>query len=120
VRRVLGVDPGSAATGWALVRSEGNRYCLEELGVIRMRGDDRPRRLAELERRFSELLERLRPVRLGEIEDPNRIGTVVGAVTGADTTIVNLTVKPFRIVVAGINRTDRLAGGIIAMLAEHR
>lgn len=61
MRRVLGVDPGSAATGWALVRSEGNRYCLEELGVIRMRGDDRPRRLAELERRFSELLERLRP-----------------------------------------------------------
>jgi crossover junction endodeoxyribonuclease RuvC len=58
---VLGVDPGSAATGWALVCSEGSRYRLEELGVIRTRGDDRPRRLAGLERRLSALLERLRP-----------------------------------------------------------
>ena len=60
-RRVLGVDPGSAATGWALVMAEGNRYRLEERGVLRPRGPDRAARLADLDRRFCELLERLAP-----------------------------------------------------------
>ena len=27
--RVLGVDPGSSATGWALVAAEGNRFTHE-------------------------------------------------------------------------------------------
>ncbi len=30
--RVLGIDPGSRATGWALVIAEGNRYQLETCG----------------------------------------------------------------------------------------
>jgi len=60
-RRVLGVDPGSSATGWALVVAEGNRYRLEAAGVVRPKGGDRVARLADLERRFAELLERLRP-----------------------------------------------------------
>jgi len=60
-RRVLGVDPGSAATGWALVIAEGNRYRLEERGVLRPRGHDRAHRLADLDRRFSDLLARLTP-----------------------------------------------------------
>jgi Holliday junction resolvasome RuvABC endonuclease subunit len=42
--RVLGVDPGSSATGWALVVAEGNRYRLEATGVVRPKGDDRPGR----------------------------------------------------------------------------
>jgi crossover junction endodeoxyribonuclease RuvC len=60
-RRVLGVDPGSSATGWALVVAEGNRYRLEAAGVVRPKGGDRVARLANLERRFAELLEGLRP-----------------------------------------------------------
>jgi crossover junction endodeoxyribonuclease RuvC len=51
--RVLGVDPGSAATGWALVTAEGNRYQVEEHGVVRARGGARAARLADLQRRFS-------------------------------------------------------------------
>lgn len=60
-RRVLGVDPGSAATGWALVVAEGNRYHLEERGVLRPHGRDRAGRLADLDRRFSDLVARLVP-----------------------------------------------------------
>jgi crossover junction endodeoxyribonuclease RuvC len=59
--RVLGVDPGSAATGWALVVAEGNRYHLEATGVVRAKGDDRATRLADLQRRFTDVLERVAP-----------------------------------------------------------
>ena len=59
--RVLGVDPGSAATGWALVVAEGNRYHLEATGVVRAKGDDRATRLADLERRFTDVVEQVAP-----------------------------------------------------------
>ncbi len=59
--RVLGVDPGSAATGWALVSGEGNRFSLQEYGVIRTGPGDRPARLAVLDRRFTAVVERLMP-----------------------------------------------------------
>ena len=54
--RVLGVDPGSSATGWALVIAEGNRYRFEKAGVIRPRGKQRHARLADLQRRFAEVV----------------------------------------------------------------
>ncbi len=59
--RVLGVDPGSSATGWALVVAEGNRHRLEEHGVVRARGDDRAARLADLDQRFRAIVARLTP-----------------------------------------------------------
>ncbi len=46
--RVLGVDPGSAATGWALVEAEGNRYRLAAAGVVRTPPGERAERLARL------------------------------------------------------------------------
>ena len=54
--RVLGVDPGSRATGWALVVAEGNRYRLEAAGVVRPRGDVREQRLADLHRAMREVV----------------------------------------------------------------
>jgi len=59
--RVLGVDPGTRATGWALVIAEGNRARLEGAGVVRPRGDDHAGRLADLDRRFSGLVAELAP-----------------------------------------------------------
>jgi crossover junction endodeoxyribonuclease RuvC len=59
--RVLGVDPGSRATGWALVIADGNRYRLEESGVVRPQGKDRHQRLADLQRRFAEVVTDLAP-----------------------------------------------------------
>jgi crossover junction endodeoxyribonuclease RuvC len=59
--RVLGIDPGSSATGWALVVAEGNRYRLEDHGVVRARGDGRASRLADLDRRLGEVLDRVAP-----------------------------------------------------------
>lgn len=59
--RVLGVDPGSRATGWALVVAEGNRPRLESCGVLRSKGEDHAVRLADLDRQFSALLHDLGP-----------------------------------------------------------
>jgi crossover junction endodeoxyribonuclease RuvC len=59
--RVLGIDPGSRATGWALVIAEGNRYRLEASGVLRPRGNDRERRLADLHRAMAEVVEECSP-----------------------------------------------------------
>jgi crossover junction endodeoxyribonuclease RuvC len=59
--RVLGVDPGTRATGWALVVAEGNRVRLECAGVVRPRGDDHAGRLADLDGRFSALVAELIP-----------------------------------------------------------
>ncbi len=61
MRSVLGVDPGSAATGWALVKAAGNCYELFDSGVIRPKGDDRPSRLADLDCKLSGLVQRLAP-----------------------------------------------------------
>lgn len=59
--RVLGVDPGSAATGWALIRADGNRRQLESHGVVRPRGRERAERLADLDRRFSAVVSDIAP-----------------------------------------------------------
>lgn len=59
--RVLGIDPGSRATGWALLIAEGNRYHLEKCGVVRPSGKQRPDRLADLQRRLSEVVDELTP-----------------------------------------------------------
>ena len=59
--RVIGVDPGSAATGWALVTSRGNAYSLEDSGVIRTGSGERSQRLARLDRSLEEIVARLEP-----------------------------------------------------------
>jgi crossover junction endodeoxyribonuclease RuvC len=59
--RILGVDPGSAAAGWAVVASSGRHHQLEESGVIRSRGQGRADRLADLDRRLADLVARLAP-----------------------------------------------------------
>lgn len=60
--RALGVDPGSSATGWALVTAAGSRLQLEGAGVIRPKGDDRATRLADLDRRLSAVVARHEPL----------------------------------------------------------
>jgi crossover junction endodeoxyribonuclease RuvC len=59
--RVLGIDPGSRTTGWALVVTEGNRYRLETAGVVRPRGASRHARLADLQQRLVAVIADLNP-----------------------------------------------------------
>ncbi len=59
--RVLGVDPGSSATGWAVLESEGNRVSLAGSGVVRTGTGPRARRLGRLAERFEEVVDRWAP-----------------------------------------------------------
>ena len=59
---VLGIDPGTASTGYGLVRSAGSRLHALELGVIATRaGVPQERRLADIHARVGELLDGYEP-----------------------------------------------------------
>jgi crossover junction endodeoxyribonuclease RuvC len=59
---VLGIDPGTASTGYGLVRSEGSRLQALQDGVIRTApGVPLERRLAEIHARVAELLDTHEP-----------------------------------------------------------
>ena len=53
MRRTLGVDPGSSATGWAVLEVEGSTVTLVAHGVIRPKGASRAARLADLDHRLA-------------------------------------------------------------------
>jgi len=59
--RVLGVDPGSRATGWALIVAQGNRTHLESFGTVRPKGASHASRLADLDRRFTAIVTETAP-----------------------------------------------------------
>ena len=69
MRWVLGIDPGSAATGWALVGREGSHYSMNAAGVIRPKGPTRTARLGDLFIRLEELLKKYTP-REAAVETP--------------------------------------------------
>lgn len=60
--RVLGIDPGTAVTGYGVVRREGTLVALTECGVLRTRPrDPLPARLAEIYEGVRELIARHQP-----------------------------------------------------------
>ncbi|MBI1391102.1 MAG: crossover junction endodeoxyribonuclease RuvC [Alphaproteobacteria bacterium] len=61
-RRILGIDPGANATGWAALDVHGARLRFVEAGVIRaQRGAGRPQRLAAIHAALLDILDRLAP-----------------------------------------------------------
>jgi crossover junction endodeoxyribonuclease RuvC len=59
---VLGIDPGTASTGYGVVQSEGSRLRALCSGVIQTRaGVPLERRLAEIHAGIGELLDRFGP-----------------------------------------------------------
>jgi crossover junction endodeoxyribonuclease RuvC len=59
--RILGIDPGSNATGYGVVFIEGSRLCRVGGGTIRTRGDSLGARLAHLQRELERLIGELAP-----------------------------------------------------------
>jgi len=59
---ILGIDPGTAITGYGLVEAEGNRLIPVEYGALRTKaGDDTAARLSDLHRHLCALLKAARP-----------------------------------------------------------
>ncbi|NWG71476.1 MAG: crossover junction endodeoxyribonuclease RuvC [Parvularculaceae bacterium] len=62
VIRILGVDPGSAATGWGVIDCAGPRLAFVAAGVIRpKRAAARAEKLAHIFRELARLIEEHRP-----------------------------------------------------------
>ena len=59
--RVLGIDPGSLATGYGVVQIEGSRMRRVAGGTIRTRGDTLADRLAQLQRELVRAIDELAP-----------------------------------------------------------
>lgn len=60
--RVLGIDPGTAATGYGIVEKQGRRYRLLECGVVRTSPDEALSvRLATIHAGVLEVIERHEP-----------------------------------------------------------
>ena len=58
----LGIDPGTATTGFGLVREENDQYALEDCGVICTPANEpMPRRLLQIHRDLSGLIARWKP-----------------------------------------------------------
>lgn len=59
---ILGVDPGTAATGYGVVRGDGGRFQLVECGVVRTdAAEPLERRLAEIFDGLGEVIKRYQP-----------------------------------------------------------
>jgi crossover junction endodeoxyribonuclease RuvC len=66
---ILGIDPGTALTGFGVVAAEGSRITLIECGVIRTRaGRPLPARIRDIYEGIVELIERHQPTAVS-IED---------------------------------------------------
>jgi crossover junction endodeoxyribonuclease RuvC len=62
VVRILGIDPGSQATGFGAIDSDGHRHTLVEHGVIRTPASySFPQKLHFIHQRLVEVLDRSRP-----------------------------------------------------------
>jgi crossover junction endodeoxyribonuclease RuvC len=59
--RILGIDPGSIATGWGIVESEGSALRHVASGVLRPPGSEAARRLARIQLELSELVREFAP-----------------------------------------------------------
>jgi crossover junction endodeoxyribonuclease RuvC len=58
---VLGIDPGSQATGWGLVKNEGGKLRFVACGVVRCREKPMHQRLAGLLRKLHAIIKEHRP-----------------------------------------------------------
>lgn len=59
--RILGIDPGSSITGYAVIEAEGRHYRYIDSGCIRLAQHDMPVRLMMIHQGIDELIKQFRP-----------------------------------------------------------
>jgi len=88
--RVIGVDPGTVATGWGVVDEVGGRLCFVAGGVVRPRGT-LPQRLGHISVELERVLAEFRPNVLSleksfvgdNVQTALRLGEARGAILAA-------------------------------------
>ena len=62
IRRILGIDPGLASTGWGIIDFKANRYRLVKYGVVETNADEpHGQRLMAIYNRLVAVIEEFRP-----------------------------------------------------------
>lgn len=64
MRRILGIDPGSRATGFGVIESDGIRSQHIASGCIRVAGDDFAQRLGQIYRELTEIVAEFKPTEM--------------------------------------------------------
>src|SRR5437763_15072045 len=102
--------------------SNGNIQILRELNRIRRAFFSKRREvfLIDVEGAGDFLFADRPLVVIEKIETPNLERTIVRAITRADTAVVRHNVQPVFAVNGGVDRANRLARGVLAVLAHHR
>jgi len=59
--RILGIDPGSRITGYAVIDSDGNKSIHVTHGCIKIKSDDFPSRLGEIFQGISQIIKEFSP-----------------------------------------------------------
>lgn len=116
--RVVGVDPGTIATGWGVIDGERERLRFVAGGVVRARGE-LPQRLAEIHRVISEVIAEYLPgvlsleksfvgdnvqsaLRLGEAR-----GAILAAAASANVAVAEYSPAEIKLAVAGGGRATK-------------
>lgn len=118
--RILGIDPGSRATGYGVIESDGQRARALDHGVIRVPGDESlARRLALLHRGLLEVVERTGPteVAIEEVFTARNArsalvlgharGVLLLAASSADCEIYEYNTRAVKKAVAGYGQADK-------------
>ncbi len=63
--RILGIDPGSRCTGYAVIDSDGFRHRYLDSGYIKVKGETFPQRLSDIFTRISLVIEQWQPTSAG-------------------------------------------------------
>lgn len=133
---ILGVDPGSRATGWGAIRCDGPEVRLVEAGTLTPpAADPLPRRLAALAAGIGEIADRLRPA-TAVLESPfhgmnarslivlaQARGALIAALAARDVEVREFTPAEVKSAVAGSGRAGkpevaRMVRLLLAMRAD--
>jgi crossover junction endodeoxyribonuclease RuvC len=63
--RIIGIDPGSRATGYGIIDSDGFRHEYITSGFIKINGDDLPARLGMVFNEISDIIQQWQPRSMG-------------------------------------------------------
>ncbi len=118
-RRILGIDPGSRVTGYALIDSDGHRTQHLASGCIRVGDQPWPERLGELFRAVTGVVERYSPADLAIEQvffarDPSAAlklgqarGAILCAVLRAGVSVHEYSPKAIKLAVVGTGGADK-------------
>ena len=117
--RILGVDPGSIATGWGVLVGSSHRPRLGDCGVIRLSDRHFAQRLARLQTEFEQLVEEAHPTvaavetlftgasARSALQLAHARGVILAVLARAEVSVAEYTPATVKLSVTGSGRADK-------------